>query len=171
MGSVKGIAKTISELRKFGKDAEKMIDAETEAIAVQIETDAKTLAPKNFGKLAQSISHDKPEALQRRVTVNEKYAPYVEFGTGKLVSVPAEWEQMAKSFKGKSSGSFQDFIEAMTIWFKAKGYDTKNVWIACINKLNNGSEARPFLYPAYVKGKKDYQNNLNKLLKNFKRKI
>jgi len=171
MASVNGISETIAELRKFGSDVEKMINAETEAAAIQIELDAKRLAPKNFGKLAQSISHDKINSSNYKVTVNEFYGAYIEFGTGALVKVPPGFEEMANSFKGQKSGSFKDFIAAMTIWFNAKGYDTKNVWIACINKLNNGSEARPFLYPAWVKGKKDYESNLKKMLTHLNRKI
>ena len=168
---VKGINETIKELRKFGKDAEKLIDAETEAIAFQIENDAKVLAPKNFGKLAQSISNAKVKMSNYKVTVNEKYGAYIEFGTGAKVKVPSGFEEMANSFKGKKSGTFAEFLEAMTIYFKAKGYDTKYVWIACINKINNGMNPQPFLYPAYIKGKKDYLNNLTKLVKSFNKKI
>ncbi len=51
--SIKGIDETVKELRKFGKDIEKLIDATTNDIALQIEGDAKVLAPKDLGKLAQ----------------------------------------------------------------------------------------------------------------------
>jgi len=50
MAAVKGIEVVVKELRRFGKDIEKQINAETEDIAFQIENDAKKLAPKNFGK-------------------------------------------------------------------------------------------------------------------------
>ncbi len=171
MGSVNGVTQTITELRKFGKEAEKVIAGETEAAALSIEEDAKKRAPKNFGKLAQSISTSKINPTNYKVTVNELYGAYVEFGTGLLVKVPPEFEAMANSYKGKKGGTFQDFIDAMTIWFKAKGYDTKNVWIACINKINNGSEPQPFLYPAWIKGKKDYEKRLKLAIKQFNKKI
>lgn len=171
MGAVKGIEVVIKELRGYGKQIEKQIDAETEDIAFQIENDAKKLAPKNFGKLAQSIYKAKLKESQYTIAVNEKYAAYMEFGTGAKVRVPAGFEEMANSFKNVKGGTFSQFLEAMTIYFKAKGYDTKYVWIACINKLNNGQEPKPFLYPAFIKGKKNYLTNLNKVLDKFNKKI
>ena len=111
MGSVtiKGLSSTISELRKFGEKAEKLINAETQAIAFQIEADAKKLAPKNFGKLAQSISHAKVNPALYKVTVNELYGAYMEFGTGKKFKPhpDPEWNNIAKSFKGKKPGTFE----------------------------------------------------------------
>ena len=123
MGSVtiKGLASTIAELRAYGKDIDKMIDAETEAIAFQIEGDAKKLAPKNFGKLAQSISHLKVKPALYKVTVNELYGAYMEFGTGSKVNVPAEFADMAATFKGKKQGSWKEGLEAIKVWCRAKG--------------------------------------------------
>lgn len=171
MESVKGINETIKELRKFGKDAELLIDAETEAIAFQIENDAKVLAPKNFGKLAQSISNAKVKMSNYKVTVNEKYGAFMEFGTGTKVQVPAEFKDMAASFKGQKSGYFKDGLEAIKIWCRAKGIDEKAAYPIFSKILGAGINPQPFLYPAYIKGKKDYLNNLSKLVKQFNKKI
>ena len=171
MASVKGINETIKELRKFGKDAEILIDAETEAIAFQIENDAKNLAPKNFGKLAQSISNSKVKMSNYKVTVNEKYGAYMEFGTGKKVNIPAEFKDMANSFKNQKSGSFKDGLEAIKIWCKAKGIDEKAAYPIFAKILGAGINPQPFLYPSWIKGKKDYLNNLSKLVKQFNKKI
>lgn len=171
MASIKGISSTIAQIRSFGKDAEKMIDAETEEIAFQIEGDAKKLAPKNFGKLAQSISHSKTKFLQRKVTVNEMYGAYMEFGTGTKVKVPAEFKDMAVSFKGQKIGTFKQGLEAIKVWCRAKGIDEKAAYPIFAKILGAGVNPQPFLYPAYVKGKKDYLDNLTKLLKNFNKKI
>lgn len=99
--SIKGISETIKELRAFGKDVEKLIDAETSAIAKQIQLDAKVFVPKDFGKLAQSIETSKIKESNYRITVQEKYAAYVEFGTGGLVNIPKGWESLAAQFRGK----------------------------------------------------------------------
>jgi HK97 gp10 family phage protein len=99
--SIKGISETIKELRAFGKDIEKLIDAETNEIADQIQTDAKILVPKDFGKLAQSINKSKIKESNYRISVQEKYAAYVEFGTGGLVNIPKGWESLASQFRGK----------------------------------------------------------------------
>ncbi len=170
-GAVRGVSGVISELRRFGKDAEKMIDAETEAIAFQIEGDAKRLAPKNFGKLAQSISHSKPKPLNRKVTVNEFYGAYMEFGTGAKVNVPAEFSDMAASFKGSRVGTWKQGLEAIKIWCRAKGIDEKAAYPIFAKILGAGINPQPFLFPAWQKGKKDYVKNLERLLSRFKRKI
>lgn len=175
--SVKGVQATIAEIRKFGKEAEQMINAETEAIAFQIEHDAKVNAPKNFGKLAQSIStkdgnDDKKEAIISKViTVNEYYAPYVEFGTGVKVSIPAELSDLAAQFKGPTGRSFEDGVRSIEEWLDKKGGDRKDAKWILIQILHNGLDAQPFLYPSFVKGRKDYQNNLKALLKRLKKKI
>ena len=179
MGSVtiKGLSSTISELRKFGEKAEKLINAETQAIAFQIETDAKKLAPKNFGKLAQSISHAKVKPALYKVTVNEKYGAYMEFGTGTKVKVPAEWKDMALQFKGSGRGpqlkgnSFDDGLESIVEWCKSKGIPIIQAKWIFLKILGAGINPQPFLYPAYIKGKKDYQNNLERLLESLNKKI
>lgn len=161
---IRGLNNVISELRAYGKYIEKLIDAETEATAIQIESDAKKLAPKNFGKLAQSISHSKVKQSTWRVTVNEIYGAYMEFGTGKKVNVPAEFEEMAKSFKGKGKGNWKDALEAIKVWCRAKGIDEKAAYPILAKILGAGVNPHPFLYPAYKQGKKDYLKNLKKIL-------
>ena len=171
MGSVKGISKTISELRKFGGDVEQKINDETEAIAFQIEGDAKQKAPKNFGKLAQSINKEKINPANYKVTVNEMYGAYMEFGTGAKVNAPSEFADMAKSFQGSTGKSFKDGLEAIKVWCRAKGIDEKAAYPIFAKILGAGVSPQPFLYPAWVKGKNDYQKNLEKLLKKLKKNI
>lgn len=162
---VKGASEVIKELRKFGKDIEKEIDAETEAIAFQIEIDAKQRAPKNFGKLAQSISKSKVSESNYKVTVNEDYGGYMEFGTGVKVNVPVEFKDLAAAFKNNKKGTFKQALESIKLWCRAKGIDEKAAYPILAKILGAGVNPQPFLYPAWVKGKKDYLNNLNKLLK------
>jgi|SRR6478735_2383001 len=163
---VNGISKTIAKLQAFGKDIEKKIDLELEAIAIQVEADAKKLAPKNFGKLAQSISHLKVKNLVWKVTVNEIYGAYMEFGTGTKVRVPAEFAEMAKSFQGKKgTGTFKDALEAIKVWCRSKGIDEKAAYPILAKILGAGVNPQPYLYPAYKKGEKDLLKNLEKLVK------
>lgn len=163
---VKGISETISKLQAFGKDIEKKIDLELEAIAFQVEADAKKLAPKNFGKLAQSISNKKVKSLIWKVTVNEIYGTYMEFGTGAKVRVPAEFAEIAKSFQGKKGkGTFKDALEAIKIWCRSRGIDEKAAYPILAKILGAGISPQPFLYPSYKKGEKDLLKNLEKLVK------
>ena len=179
MGSVtiKGLSSTISELRKFGEKAEKLINAETQSTAFNIEEDAKKRAPKNFGKLAQSISTSQPisdknkSIISRVITVNEFYGAYMEFGTGSKVNVPAEFADMAATFKGKKQGTFKQGLEAIKVWCKAKGIPEEAAYPIFAKILGAGVNPQPFLYPAYIKGKKDYQNNLERILKSLNKKI
>jgi len=174
---VKGVSETIAKLQGFGKDIEKQINAEIEATAFQIEADAKKLAPKNFGKLAQSISHEKVKNLTWRVTVNESYGAYLEFGTGHKVKVPPEFKEIADQFRGSGRGpqqkgkSFEDGLESIVEWCKAKGIPIIQAKWIFLKILGAGINPQPFLYPSYKKGEKDLLKNLEKLLKSTNKKI
>jgi HK97 gp10 family phage protein len=128
-GSIKGIDETVKELRKFGKDIEKLIDAKTAEIAIEIEEDAKILAPKNLGKLAQSIHVVKITDSNYKIVAGVKYAPYVEFGTGGLVNVPKDWGTYPMRFKGKGIKQVnirpQPYL--LPAWIKGKRNYLKNL--------------------------------------------
>lgn len=169
--AIRGIREVISELQNFGKDIEKKINLEIEAIAIQVEGDAKKMAPKNFGKLAQSISHSKVKDLVWKVTVNEIYGAYLEFGTGTKVVVPAEFADMAKTFKGNKQGTYKQGLESIKVWCRSKGIDDKFAFVIFAKILGAGISPQPYLYPAYKRGEKDLLKNLDKLLKSTNKKI
>ena len=137
---VKGINNVIANLRKYGKEAEKEIEAATEEAARNIELYAASNAPANFGTLRQSIRASSIAPMRWRVRADDTglapYAAYVEFGTGGLVQVPEELREQALLFKGKG-----------------------------IKKIN--LRARPYLYPALIRGRKEYLTALKKLLKEY----
>lgn len=166
-----GVNETIRKIKAFGDVAVRQINAETQAIAFKIEQDAKQKAPKNFGKLAQSISKVKITDSKYKVTVNELYGAYMEFGTGTKVKVPTEFKTMASSFKGKRQGTYQQGLEAIRVWCRSKGIDEKFAYVIFAKILGAGVNPQPFLYPAYIKGKKDYLNNLKSLLKRLNRRV
>jgi len=169
-GSIKGIDQVIKELRKYGKDIEVQIDATTSNAAMEIERNAKDLAPKNFGQLAQSISRQKIKESNYIISTNEFYAGYMEFGTGTKVSIPAEFKDMAASFKGRK-GSYKEGLESIKQWCKHKGIDEKFAYVIFASILGAGVNPKPFMYPAWIKGKKDYLDNLKKLLSKYNKKI
>jgi len=168
--AVQGVRQTITMIRSFGEQAKKKIDNETKAIAFQIEQDAKQRAPKNFGKLAQSISHSKVEDGKYKITVNEMYGAYMEFGTGAKVKVPAEFKKMAESFRGSRIGTFAQGLESIKVWCRSKGIPEERAKWIFIKILGAGVNPQPFLYPAYVKGKADYLKNLKNVLRNLRRR-
>lgn len=168
---IKGIGSVVKELRALGGNIEKMIDAETKAAAFSIEKDAKIYAPKNFGKLAQSISHAKIKESNYKITVNENYGAYMEFGTGAKVQVPDEFKDIANSFRNQKGGTFKEGLEAIKAWCRAKGIDEKAAYPIFAKILGAGVNPRPFLYPAWIKGKKEYVDNLKKVLSKVTRKV
>lgn len=136
---IKGLNTVLSDIRKFGKEAEKDIEGVTELVARNIEKDAKSRVVANFGKLGQSIQSVKETPLNWRIEaggVLAPYAPFVEFGTGGLVQVPNELKEMALQFKGKG-----------------------------IRQVN--LPARPFLYPALLIGRNEYLDKLKKVLNKY----
>jgi HK97 gp10 family phage protein len=137
--SIKGINSVISDLRKYGKEAERDIAGVTEQMARKIEGYAKTNAPTDLGKLGQSIQAVKENDLNWSIEAGgilAPYAPFVEFGTGGLVEVPNELKEQAIKFKGKG-----------------------------IKQIN--LRARPFLYPALLRGREEYLQKLKKVLDKY----
>jgi HK97 gp10 family phage protein len=136
---IKGLNTVLSNLRKYGQEAEKDIEAVTEQVARNIEKYAKQNAPTDLGKLGQSIQAVKDTPLNWAIEaggVLAPYAPFVEFGTGGLVEVPTELQEQAIKFKGQG-----------------------------IKKIN--LRARPFLYPALLRGRTEYVDKLKKVLNKY----
>lgn len=136
---IKGLNTVLSNLRKYGKEAEKDIEGVTELTARNIEKYAKQNAPVDFGKLSQSIQAVKKDKLTWSIEaggVIAPYAPFVEFGTGGLVEVPNELKEQAIKFKGKG-----------------------------IKQIN--LRPQPFLYPALIRGRQEYLDKLKKVLDKY----
>ena len=148
---------------------------EINASALNIQSGAKRLAPVNFGQLRNSI-YLKEQKVEKGVvfTVGAKasYAPYVEFGTGGKVSIPAGFEELASGFKGKKAGTFKDMVEALTLWVKRKGIgggkDKSIAYAIAISILRKGMRPQPFLIPAFQAEKPKLIKNILNVLKNVK---
>lgn len=140
--NIKGLNTVISDLRRYGKEAEKDIEAVTEQMARKIEGYAKQSVNANatdLGKLGQSIQAVKDTPTNWKIEaggVLAPYAPFVEFGTGGLVDVPQELQEQAIKFKGKG-----------------------------IKQIN--LRPRPYLYPAFLRGSAEYVEKLKKVLDKY----
>jgi len=140
---IKGLNTVISNLRKYGAEAEKDIAGVTEQVARKIENYAKQNAPTDLGKLGQSIQSKKESPTNWKIEaggVLAPYAPFVEFGTGGLVQVPDELKEQAIKFKGKG-----------------------------IKQIN--LRPRPFLYPALIRGRQEYIDKLKKVLEKYGKSV
>jgi hypothetical protein len=60
----------------------------------------KEAVPVRYSAIRQSV-RPKVKDYHGQVTIRTHYAPYVEFGTGRLVRVPGELKDYAMQFKGK----------------------------------------------------------------------
>jgi hypothetical protein len=162
---------------------------EMNASALNIEREAKRLAPGNFGKLRQSIKHNIGEPLMKSVYSDLHYAPYVEFGTGKKVfklknggTVDSKYRAYAAQFKGKGKGDYYDFLQAILLWVQRKKLAQRTnattgrrstsqkdllrtaetiAW----HILKNGVPAQPFLIPAYEEEKPKLLKRIRNLFK------
>jgi HK97 gp10 family phage protein len=96
----KGIQQMLKDIKNYAKDVQEEVELELEASAREIERNAKRAAPVDMGFLRNSISSKKNQEFVYEIVVQRYYGPYVEFGTGGLVDVPAGLEQYAMQFKG-----------------------------------------------------------------------
>jgi HK97 gp10 family phage protein len=95
-----GLKELLRGLDKVEESIVEGLDQEIDASGKTIARDAKRGVPKNTGTLANAISVEKKGKLDYEVVAQKHYAPYVEFGTGGLVDVPAGLEDYAIQFKG-----------------------------------------------------------------------
>lgn len=140
------------------------------------------------GGLMQSIEIlPTKRGLGAEMFVNKDYAPSVEFGTRGKVQVPPGLEEYASQFKGTPTGTWDEFLDSILSWVKRKGitgvYSVKTRKRLTGKKYNNEAEdlqaafliarsiylngipARPFFFPAWFKNTKDFNKNLNKILR------
>lgn len=168
---INGINNLINDLGKLNKAVANEVGDEIAASALNIEKNAKRLAPVNIGTLRRSIYTKRINKLTYKVAAGASYAPYLEFGTGGKVSIPVGYESYAASFKGKSQGTYYDFLMALVEWIKRKGikagtYSVKtqrrlgskatkfNEDVAMAERiaysiLKKGIRAQPFLIPSF----------------------
>ena len=101
---VEGLKKTRRSLNKLGEKAEIKVHAITGDNATMIALNAKmqaSITSFDLGDLAAGIQAEEVAKKKFKIVVKEKYAPYIEFGTGTMVSVPPELKKIAEQFRGK----------------------------------------------------------------------
>lgn len=98
---IKGLKKLIGKVDRLPEEIAAEVDAVLEAGAQDIVTEAKKRAPVDLGFLRNGISYYKAAPLSYKVASNADYSPFIEFGTGGFVQVPAGLENYAQQFKGK----------------------------------------------------------------------
>jgi HK97 gp10 family phage protein len=172
---ITNLSDILKKLDTLENKIEQNVKDELNASALNIQTGAKRLAPVNFGQLRNSIylkEQNVENGIIYTIGSNASYAPYVEFGTGGKVSIPAGFEELASGFKGKKAGTFKDMVEALTLWVKRKGIaggkDKSIAYAIAISILKKGMRPQPFLIPAYEAEKPKMIKNILNAIKNVK---
>ena len=165
--SLRGMKELEGKLDKLSTALKQGVSDEINASALKIQSDAKRLAPVNFGQLRNSIALTKDSDLTYTVSANASYAPFVEFGTGPQANVPSTFPEFQGKYKGNST--FKDMINAIMLWVKAKGIgngknDRSIAYLIARSILRKGLRPQPFLLPAYEMEKPKLIERLNKLL-------
>jgi HK97 gp10 family phage protein len=173
--NIGNLSDVLKSLHTLEAKVQQDIKDEINASALNIQSKAKRLAPVNLGQLRNSI-YLKEKSVKGgyvfTIGSNASYAPYVEFGTGGQVKIPAGFDELADSFKGKKGGKFQDMVEALTLWVKRKGIgggkDKSIAYAIAISILRKGMRPQPFLIPAFEMEKPKMINNIKKAIENVK---
>jgi len=76
------------------------IDKEMDKTVFEINAKQVAYTPVDTGRLRGGNGFDVSKPLNKTIENNVEYAPYIEFGTGGLVSVPKGLEDIALQFKG-----------------------------------------------------------------------
>jgi HK97 gp10 family phage protein len=101
---IEGLDALIKRLGKLSPEIAKEVSMEVNASALAIQSKARKEVKVDNGILRNSIQLkevNKGDKIIYTVGSALKYAPYVEFGTGGTVNVPAGYEDFAMQFKGK----------------------------------------------------------------------
>lgn len=154
--AVTGVSDLIQRLTRTGDQGSRIAKASVSVIADMIVADAKRNAPADLGTIRQNIGQNTIQDGEKVTATIFSAAPesaFQEFGTGGKVDVPTEMAEIALTFKGKSGGSFIEFVKALTDWLRRHGIDEKAAYPAARKILLQGLKPQPFLYPAYVANK------------------
>ena len=165
---IKGLDKIQSKYNKLPKELKEEITEEIVAWGREVNAAQLSLISQqkiqDLGALQQNTKAN-PIKDGVELISNVYYAPFVEFGTGPQVKVPAELNEYAAQFRGKSRGGFRDFVKALQAWIKRKGGNPKMAYIAAINILNRGLKARPYFFPPYFQKKDNLIKNIQNVIK------
>jgi len=101
---IEGLDALIKRIGKLAPEIAKEVAMEVNASALAIQSKARRDVVVDNSILRSSIQLkeiNRGDKIMYTVGSRLKYAPYVEFGTGGEVSVPAGYEDFAMQFKGK----------------------------------------------------------------------
>jgi len=99
--SVVGTDKLLAALQKAEKKLQDGVNREMDAAVMEINAKQIAAAPVDKGILRAGNRYDISRPLNKVLFNKVEYAPYQEFGTGGLVSIPDGLQDEASIFKGR----------------------------------------------------------------------
>lgn len=165
---IKGLDRLQKKISELPKELQEEVVGEVQAWGYDVNAEQIGLISQqkiqDLGALQQNTKAvPKPDGVE--LISNVYYAPYIEFGTGEKRKIPAELNEYAAKFIGKKRGDFKTFVKALEAWLKRKGGNPKNAFIAAINIIKNGQEARPYFFPPYLRKRKELLTRVNAVIK------
>ena len=139
--TIKGLDKVYKDFAKLSQEVHKKVGLVTRENAKEIAVDASQRAPKDLGDLHKNISYEKVDD-----TFNYKIFAIEKYSA-------------YVEFGTGGMVKVPNELKEIAIQFKGKGVKEVNL------------PARPFLYPAFVKGREQYLEDLEDLLKKETKKI
>lgn len=119
--NILGFSGFAERIKAAGEEKLKLVSAEMEESMRTMVGAAQRDAPVDMGRLKDSISYQKVGQLEFEMICQISYAAYIEFGTRSKVVIPPGLEAEAAKFKGKGSGDYFDFLNAILDWVKRNG--------------------------------------------------
>ena len=114
---LQGVDDLLRRLDDRAKNMTDIVDKEMTASILDINAQQRRDTPVDTGRLRMGNMFDVSKKLDKQLFNDIEYAPYVEFGTGGLVSVPPGLEEIAIQFKG--AGIRKVNLPAQPFFFRA----------------------------------------------------
>ena len=184
---IEGLDKLKARIKELPKDVQEEVVGEIQAWGNEV--NAAQLANisqqkiQDLGALQQNTKAvPNPDGVE--LISNVYYAPFIEFGTGAKVKVPAELNDYAIQFKGQKRGDYYDFLNNILDWVKRKGIaarysvKTRKALNSKADKerlietaqriadsiLRNGIKPRPYFFDPYLKKRRSLLVRIAKVI-------
>ena len=180
---IQGIKRIEQVMKQLPVQMQAEINEEIEDSARKVVQLAKQRAPKYDGQLQQAIGYGwLVDKSGFEVFAAKNYAAFVEFGTGKKMSIPNELKSYAGQFKNTGKGTWKEFVDKMEKWVKKKGLakitnsytgksrakkaDIRFLAIIIARSIyKNGMQPHPFFYNSWFEERSKLVNRIKQTLK------
>lgn len=165
---IKGLSQLQKRLDAVPTKIKKEVGAEIQDGARRINGKQLRLVPVDEGGIKQSTVTRKVNEIEVELLSSKHYAPFMEFGTKKMVRIPVDVQEFAAQFnvKGPKIG-FDAFLLIITAWVRRKGIDQKAAYPIALSILRNGVKPHPFFFDPFFKERDVIVKHVENVLKDL----